>query len=206
MNEFAEFNIRNKELYKDPTYDNDNKTGRNDPCPCGSGKKYKKCCKDSGMYSTGSFVSLDEYYNKKIQNNILGSSKEEIQFLDLGGLKQLNIGNLNLDQLKIALYRSIELADYDMAISFIQDLRKYYTAENGFMFVPETKLIVAGEQVIFDEENESYDDILLELVISMEKNNKTHMVELLTGLYFDKSTIYFNYSQFLVALSKNDTN
>ncbi|MCL6591559.1 MAG: SEC-C domain-containing protein [Firmicutes bacterium] len=20
------------------------KTGRNEPCPCGSGKKYKKCC------------------------------------------------------------------------------------------------------------------------------------------------------------------
>lgn len=25
------------------------KAGRNDPCPCGSGKKYKKCC--STMYS-----------------------------------------------------------------------------------------------------------------------------------------------------------
>lgn len=23
---------------------NENKIGRNDPCPCGSGKKYKKCC------------------------------------------------------------------------------------------------------------------------------------------------------------------
>jgi len=22
----------------------DRKVGRNDPCPCGSGKKYKKCC------------------------------------------------------------------------------------------------------------------------------------------------------------------
>ena len=22
----------------------DGKVGRNDPCPCGSGKKYKKCC------------------------------------------------------------------------------------------------------------------------------------------------------------------
>ncbi len=22
----------------------DTKPGRNDPCPCGSGKKYKKCC------------------------------------------------------------------------------------------------------------------------------------------------------------------
>ena len=23
---------------------NENRVGRNDPCPCGSGKKYKKCC------------------------------------------------------------------------------------------------------------------------------------------------------------------
>jgi len=27
------------------------KVGRNDPCPCGSGKKYKKCClqRESGV-------------------------------------------------------------------------------------------------------------------------------------------------------------
>lgn len=25
---------------------------RNDPCPCGSGKKYKKCCLASGKYET----------------------------------------------------------------------------------------------------------------------------------------------------------
>jgi hypothetical protein len=24
------------------------KTGRNDPCPCGSGKKFKKCCREKG--------------------------------------------------------------------------------------------------------------------------------------------------------------
>ena len=24
--------------------ENGSKIGRNDPCPCGSGKKYKKCC------------------------------------------------------------------------------------------------------------------------------------------------------------------
>lgn len=24
------------------------KIGRNDPCPCGSGKKYKKCCMGKG--------------------------------------------------------------------------------------------------------------------------------------------------------------
>lgn len=27
----------------------ENKTGRNDPCPCGSGKKYKKCCIDKDL-------------------------------------------------------------------------------------------------------------------------------------------------------------
>ena len=28
------------------------KIGRNDPCPCGSGKKYKKCCLASGKYES----------------------------------------------------------------------------------------------------------------------------------------------------------
>lgn len=39
---------RRKELYKEQkksgTIYKDKKIGRNDPCPCGSGKKYKKCC------------------------------------------------------------------------------------------------------------------------------------------------------------------
>jgi preprotein translocase subunit SecA len=30
-------------LRKEPVR-KDKKPGRNDPCPCGSGKKYKKCC------------------------------------------------------------------------------------------------------------------------------------------------------------------
>lgn len=39
---------RRKELYKEQktshTVVKEKKIGRNDPCPCGSGKKYKKCC------------------------------------------------------------------------------------------------------------------------------------------------------------------
>lgn len=39
---------RRKELYisqkKSGTIVKEKKPGRNDPCPCGSGKKYKKCC------------------------------------------------------------------------------------------------------------------------------------------------------------------
>jgi preprotein translocase subunit SecA len=29
---------------RDTTIVKDRKVGRNEPCPCGSGKKYKKCC------------------------------------------------------------------------------------------------------------------------------------------------------------------
>lgn len=39
---------KKKELYKEQkistTIVKGHKVGRNDPCPCGSGKKYKKCC------------------------------------------------------------------------------------------------------------------------------------------------------------------
>ncbi len=36
--------INRKKKYLPPPPVNVLKTGRNDPCPCGSGKKYKKCC------------------------------------------------------------------------------------------------------------------------------------------------------------------
>ena len=32
------------EIQKKPVTRSKEKVGRNDPCPCGSGKKYKKCC------------------------------------------------------------------------------------------------------------------------------------------------------------------
>ena len=39
---------KRKQIYKEQkrstTVVKDSKIGRNDPCPCGSGKKYKKCC------------------------------------------------------------------------------------------------------------------------------------------------------------------
>jgi hypothetical protein len=34
------------------------KVGRNDPCPCGSGKKYKKCCYSKDKHKTFSAKNL----------------------------------------------------------------------------------------------------------------------------------------------------
>ncbi len=38
------FSHSDSDVKKLPVVRNKDKIGRNDPCPCGSGKKYKKCC------------------------------------------------------------------------------------------------------------------------------------------------------------------
>ncbi|GAU77728.1 DnaJ domain-containing protein [Fusibacter sp. 3D3] len=41
---FDESDMLNKNFSSQPYIREEEKIGRNDPCPCGSGKKYKKCC------------------------------------------------------------------------------------------------------------------------------------------------------------------
>ena len=41
---YASFEISYKEEKLSGTVVKEKKIGRNDPCPCGSGKKYKHCC------------------------------------------------------------------------------------------------------------------------------------------------------------------
>jgi len=38
-----------KSVKQQPVRNRDKKVGPNDPCPCGSGKKYKKCCRDKDI-------------------------------------------------------------------------------------------------------------------------------------------------------------
>jgi hypothetical protein len=45
----AELGVRNRALLHTPATQRSAKLGRNDPCPCGSGNKYKKCCSETGL-------------------------------------------------------------------------------------------------------------------------------------------------------------
>lgn len=44
MKEFGRMRIKRRKQRETKAIVNSAKVGRNDPCPCGSGKKYKKCC------------------------------------------------------------------------------------------------------------------------------------------------------------------
>lgn len=52
------------------------KVGRNDPCPCGSGKKFKKCCENKMLggrfmarpISTQGGPSLTSFFHQRVTN------------------------------------------------------------------------------------------------------------------------------------------
>ena len=49
------------------------KTGRNDPCPCGSGKKYKKCCLNKSQSLPSSFArSKIRKFEGELVHKLLG--------------------------------------------------------------------------------------------------------------------------------------
>ena len=56
------------------------KIGRNDPCPCGSGLKYKKCCADK----------QDASEHQRVMGSVMGELKELLKDQNFGSLDEAN--------------------------------------------------------------------------------------------------------------------
>lgn len=59
------------------------KTGRNDKCPCGSGKKYKKCCLNKANNEIPIFDLASLLHRRCIIDGLLTEENTEINFLDI---------------------------------------------------------------------------------------------------------------------------
>ncbi|MDA3809088.1 MAG: SEC-C metal-binding domain-containing protein [Spirochaetaceae bacterium] len=192
------------DFYNEPLYRKDKKTGRNDPCPCGSGKKYKKCCMESDQYAPDAYISAHEYNFKQKANDQEQLSAKDIWGLDPFELQQLKMEELNATQLIAAMRKSIMLDYQTLAISFIKELRKYFIANNGTMHVKETKIKLGVKKITMGDDDEKFDDFLHELVMNLEMSDKKEMVEQVINLYFDQSSYEYNYALFLIALYRKD--
>lgn len=64
------------------------KISRNDPCPCGSGKKYKKCCIDKIL----SFPKVDDFKGEELKNagQFLEMIKNEFEMGEYNSLDEMN--------------------------------------------------------------------------------------------------------------------
>jgi len=98
-------------------------TGRNDPCPCGSGKKYKNCC----LYKSEA-VSIAKYKYEKyleIRNNTCAKAFQI-------GIEELNFERVDpgfylLDFLLFAPKESSQIRNAEDFENFLQDTSFLFT-------------------------------------------------------------------------------
>ena len=83
-----------KEFLKENTKQNvihNNKVGRNDPCPCGSGKKYKKCCLNKTETSLSYQKYIDDSLKKYPKKN---NNQDELDFYTIYKEEYIEIDKL----------------------------------------------------------------------------------------------------------------
>jgi methionyl aminopeptidase len=74
------------------------KVGRNDPCPCGSGLKYKKCCLNKGL---SNFDLLKERYFREYKIRL--KEKKDVEAIKKAGRLALDILDLVEEHIKPGL-------------------------------------------------------------------------------------------------------
>ncbi len=92
------------------------KVGRNDPCPCGSGKKYKKCCQQKDQTRLGApspvpGVTMDEY----LSNAHRYMPDSEFDSLRPHDIARLPMKEFSTVQLIAAMTRFVEFHMWDKA-------------------------------------------------------------------------------------------
>ncbi len=87
------------------------KVGRNDPCPCGSGKKYKKCCEGKEAQSDIAGMSRAEYVARVAAK----LSQEDLQVMRADDLERLDFAALAEPALVLVMRRLAAFARWPAA-------------------------------------------------------------------------------------------
>lgn len=87
--------------------------GRNDPCPCGSGLKYKKCCADKPVATPSPIpgVAWEDFLGKDAGR----MEAEHVQALAPRDLARVDLTKLELKPLTVAMRRFVDLRAFDRA-------------------------------------------------------------------------------------------
>lgn len=98
------------------------KVGRNDPCPCGSGKKYKKCCLDK----TENVLPYQKYIDKSLEDYPKkNNNKGELDFYSIYKEEYINIDKL--------LYKAIK----SKRVPLFVDRRRDKEDDNDYAYLNE---------------------------------------------------------------------
>lgn len=144
---------------------NYNKVGRNDPCPCGSGKKYKKCC----LNKIESTLPYQKYIDNSLKNYPKkNDNKDELDFYTIYKEEYIEIDKL--------LYKAMKKKNIPMFI------KRNITKENeiNYSYLEEAysliKKVIEKEQFKTIEEYDELVSIHFSLYIFF-KNYTALMIE-----------------------------
>jgi hypothetical protein len=88
--------------------------GRNEPCHCGSGKKYKKCCADKDEAGTASPI-VGMTWEQFLRDGAAQMTEEQVRALPLRDLAQLDIARLGAKPWAVAVQRFAAFRRWDLA-------------------------------------------------------------------------------------------
>lgn len=176
------------------------KIGRNDPCPCGSGNKYKKCCIDKvDLIGNNLWDKIDEFTQiqknqKSTEFHTKYNSKELLKIFSLLQLQIQNHGkNVRLEFAIIDIVNNINNIpttgiDYKVLLTDIQNECQWHHFEDPpEEFFTENVLFVNGNNIVYPGISENGVEIvqgLLDAITSSENLPKEFMVEAMSGIRF----------------------
>ena len=95
--------------------ENIRKIGRNEPCPCGSGKKHKKCCGGIGAVEEGAtpaddtMTELEKFIGDQPIESLEQLQSETDRFMDMKNMEPMeNFDGLSADQMTWFLHRAFD--------------------------------------------------------------------------------------------------
>ncbi len=118
---------------------------RNDPCPCGSGKKFKKCCMDK-MATAPAAPSLNIGLTLQQAAAAINAGRLDIAEAALAAV--LRAQPNNADALNLAAYVCLQRKQYDTAMGYISKAINA-NGRNGLYYF--TASLIAKAQRRFDE-------------------------------------------------------
>lgn len=109
---------------------NRRKAGRNDPCPCGSGKKYKKCClaKDEAARIEDEEDTELLAYNAQIIERTL-------ELMDEDDLAQINLADCRPHYRLLIARRYRDIGNNEAAIAILEELAESKEEDWGLSYI-----------------------------------------------------------------------
>jgi PBP1b-binding outer membrane lipoprotein LpoB len=110
------------------------KIGRNEPCPCGSGKKYKKCCLDLNNSFDFTPPPVEEKANKTFDFIESNNSAQLLDFVIGLQLVPSNHGkNIRIEELATHIVRNLNdksKGDLDLIKNHLDEVYDYHAMED----------------------------------------------------------------------------